>query len=458
VSERPRRWDAAGPALRQHPSRRRWGCIPRALSLYGLFLLSTVAVWLLGGELLARWNARREERAWGETGRSMQALREQYPRTTDSEAARQLDGLTGRLGIRILRDPVHPSQIDDQAFYDTVNKYMSRLGDATDDRAVALPPEWRVFLDRHRSGLQAVAERLVSARDIVWETNIQAGISAPIPSLLAHRSLQSLLLMEALERQRSGDQTLARLFLEAAWRQSETLAARPELISRLIVVALRMYQHSVLRAMPEFDPVWSQRLAVSRLREANINTLQVEAHGWLMWTREYRGVADIQTDEPPGVLSGGPVAAVVRLLSVPYVHLSATSISRHLRRTRELSLMGDPCELDGEDVRQQVVRGIQRWELLARIVVPSTARVWMSGREADLDAEWTHLVLDTRQRMRQSGDWGVADRTQSKVCRAITWLRRRERAGGLTILADPAPPTERPHHWAFTLSPMRRQH
>jgi hypothetical protein len=439
------------------PGSHRWGCIPRALGFYGLFLLCTVGVWLVGGPALAWWQVRREERAWAQTGRSMQALRERYPRTTDSEAARELDRLTRRLGIRVLHDPAQPSQIDDEAFYDAANKYMRRLGDAADDRPLALSAEGRRFLDQHRSALKAVAEYLVSTPDIAWETNIDAGLSAPIPSLLAHRSLQNLLLLEALERQRSGGEAEARLFLEAAWRQSETIAARPELISQLIVVSLGLCQQSVLRAMPESAPAWSQRLAGRRLREANIGTLQVEAYGWLMWTREYRGVGDLEAEAAPGALSGGAAAALVRLFSVPYVRLTAASVSWHLRRTRDLSLAGDPCDLDADKMKQEVRGGIHHWNVLAEIAVPSLAGAWVSGRDADLDAEWTRLILDARQRMRQSGDWGVAGRTQSSVCRGITWLCRRERDGELTILAEPAPAPERPHHWAFTLSPTRRQ-
>lgn len=440
------------------------GCILRALGYYGLFVLSVGAVWLAGGHTVAWWSLRGEWRAWAETGTSMDALRVQYPNTPNSDEARDLDLLAQRMGIRLIHDPDHPTALDEE-LHDTCRKYVQTLANAADDNAGPLPPAVQKHLDSHRSDLTRIALHLIETDGISWATDIDAGPEAPIPSLLGHRSLHTLLLIEGLQSASQGNIERARLMLEASWRDGETLAGRPDLISQLIVAALAQNRNTALRLLPVSLPAWHGGQSARRSRAAMARSLQLEAYAFFVLTRAYRGVMDCDGPVPESPFAGGVFLSVTRVLTVPYVRLGVVSLSRYLRKGRALVLSGDPCAVLAT-AEQQLDAAVPRSNLVAKIAAPSIPTLWRIAVTADLDNELTRLILAARKSERRHGEWADTRSVPSQVCEGVVWLHSPEPDGRLTIL--PAPPgvlngltseEQQPsRRWTHRLSPAGPRH
>jgi pimeloyl-ACP methyl ester carboxylesterase len=94
--------------------------------------------------------------------------------------------------------------------------------------------------------------------------------------LLGQMQLQRVLAVRALLALRVGDAEAANRTLEASWRLNEGLAARPELISQLIYLAVGKYQVAVLRRLDPPAAGWSDRLRGGRALQAYLVVLQNE--------------------------------------------------------------------------------------------------------------------------------------------------------------------------------------
>jgi hypothetical protein len=441
------------------PARRQpRGCIPRALGLYALFLLLALGPWLIGGNVFALWRVRQESKAWTEAGLGFEAFRARHPVVGDSPAAVELDRRARVLGIALIRRAGEESQVADRQPYELARQYVGRLCAASDNAAFEPPPaEVRRVLGRHRASLEAVADQLLGADEIAWEMDIEAGPASPVPSLLAQRYLHLLLLLEAVERTARDDPEGALRFLEAARRLTDALAARPDTLSQLIAIALASDEAGLLRTAPALAPGWATRLRESRFFGARLVMLQAEAYSWLTLTRGLRGVADLDARPERGFFTGKPAAWIVRGFSIPFMRLSMTSISRHLRRLGALLQTEEPCTLSAPEVERKLLAGISRWDVIAKLAVPGLARAWVAALEGDLQAERTAVVLEAYQRLRQSGDWGPAQGQPSGHCPHLRWVLRPQRDGSLTIDLEPAPTLnpDQPRQWTFTLARQR---
>jgi hypothetical protein len=416
----------------------------RTLAFYGALALVVVVLAFLAGHLASGWAVRRELRAWEATGSSMDALRAHWPRRADSPAALELDRLVRPLGLHLTQERGTVWPIDNKAEHQAMGKWLGELYKSTDDRYEAAPAEVRAFLDAHRADLAAVAAHLRSATDITWATNIDAGPEAPLPGLLAHRYLSTMLLSEALERNRRGDVAGSEEMLDAAWRQGETLASRPELISQLIAIALAGQHGNVLRRVAGASPSWEERLKQRRFLPGVIGSFQSDAYGFVTVAQSYRGTSDADARVFP---AEGAAGSAVRVATAPWIRLSLSSASRHLRRSQELARAADACRVKREDLDDVVASGIGRWDVIARVAVPSVMRSVTAGAGADLDSELTRLVLQARH-------GGATADVPSTVCKSVTWHPMRESDGRRTIRAEPPLEVDpaRPHRWTFTLA------
>ena len=423
------------------PARRPRRSLGRTLALLGALAFCVPVLAFVIAHLVSRSAVRRELRAWEAAGTSMDALRARFPARQDSAAAMELDRLARALGLHLASGS--ESQVDDQALYAAMSKSLGQLARRGGEEST--PPEARAFLDAHRAQIAAVAAYLLSASDIAWAMDIDAGPEAPIPSMLAHRYLNTILLTEALEMSRRGDAAGAERMLDAAWRQQETLAARPELIGQLIVIALAGQHGNVLRRVAGASPAWEERLQQRRFVPSVIDSFQVEAHGFLRIAQDYGGTSDADARLVP---VNGPAGPFVRIAGAPWLRLSLASASRHYRRGQELARAADLCRVTGEILQTVVASEIGRWDFMSRVAVPGVMRSVTSAAGADLDSELTRLVLQARR-----GTLAARD-VPSAVCRSVTWRQAREEDGRWTIRADPPLPRDpgHPDRWVFALA------
>jgi hypothetical protein len=379
----------------------------------------------------------------------MDALKARWPRADDSPGAREIDGLGRQLGIHLVRSSGGPP-VEDQKLYDSATGWLSRLSKSHEDGFPALPADVRALLDSERETLASMVARLNTTSYLAWKMDLDAGPEAPVPSLLAHRYLNTLVLLDAVERHRRGDRAGAEQALDAAWRHSETLADRPELISVLIAEALTINLGVVLRRIPEANSAWNGRLEQRRFHREVIDRFQSEAYSFAVLTRGYRGAGDMEEAGPAG---NNPVDWTVRILSVPFVRISMARISHHLRRGRALALASDPCRVTGEEMARIVSADMTRWDTIPKIAVPSVVRAVTSGAAADLDSELTRrvLVLEVRRGGRPGNE--ATSAVPSGVCDGLSWRQVRQRDGGWTIGADPAPALHAgsDQRWIFTI-------
>jgi len=433
-------------------ARRPRGCILRALGFYGLFVAAVVSLWLVGGHTVAAWRLRGERRAWAEAGASMDELRARFPPTPDSEAARELDVLTQAVGAPVIFDPGNES-IPEQDWFQPNREFLDQLGGNAD---VELRPPAPVVADHlrtHRAALRRAAAYLIEHPGIQWETDLDQGPEAPIPSLLGLRTLQELLVAEAVRCTQRGDLAAARELLLATKRLSDTASSRAELLSQLVAVALDQSRHAALRHLPPELGDWLEGQPSSLHRQRMALALQGKAYSWFIMARQYRGVGDLELPAS-GPFAGGPVAVSLRVLSVPYVRLAAVDIARHTRAVRDIVLSDDPC--GATDKVQQLEESAGRKGLLSKIATDGLALAVGIGLGTDLDAELTRAVRAARRYRRAHGRWPADTTVTSAVCAEVAWRHHGEPDGRLTIEGQPAAllaGLEKSRSWSYTLSP-----
>jgi hypothetical protein len=389
------------------------------------------------------WRGRQELRAWAKTGMSMEEYRARYPRASNSPAAVELDRLTRPLGIRFIKNANDDDAIYDGKPYEAIQKHFRTIAEAASNDQLNPPSAViRRFLGSRHAAIDAVADHLLSSGDISWEMDVDAGIQAPLPPLRALRNLHQLLLIEALARHNRDDDGIARRLLKAACRLKDSVTDRPQLISRLISMALASQQNAVSRMMPAAAECSPERTATSFL-SGYAQSLRSEAFQFLDW-------------DPHKLRLNGRGEAGERpsFFEIWYGRIGMASASAHLRRGHALVLADDPCSIKASEIEKQVAGKIARWDLLAKIVVPSVGRGFAAALDADLDLERTRLIRDAYKRRQMRGDWDDVVNVTSKVCPSIVWLHQQEPDGRLTIVPAPLPPQDqkRQRPWAFTLS------
>ena len=137
----------------------------------------------------------------------------------------------------------------------------------------------------------------------------------------------------------------------------------------------------------------SERIVAHRFRDAALSSLQLEAHIFGFLGRGFIGVTDVAAMESGGDPPRGLAHVIVRLLSAPYLKLSAAGYSERLRLTAEELKRRNPCDVDVGTLSEQAREAIPRWNTIARIALPSVIRAWQPAVVMDLDAERTRAVI-----------------------------------------------------------------
>jgi len=276
---------------------------------------------------------------------------------------------------------------------------------------------------------------VVGGGELAWESDLTKGVGAPVPPLLAFRSLHAVFLAHALESGRAGDAEASRTALEASWRLHQSVRDRPDSISQLMAVASAGMQHGVLRRLPNPPPGWRQR-PVADYRQSMVRACQLDA--WVI-TSQLRGmgIQDVAETEHGKPGSPGLSRRASRLLTSPYVELMAADYSDRLRVAAvELASM-DPCRFDAGAYQSGLEASIPRWSGIARVALPGAARIWDALGRAGFDAELTQQVLEAKARRADGAPFLLALRP-SRVCPSVRWVAT-EGENGVTIAAQREP-------------------
>lgn len=278
-------------------------------------------------------------------------------------------------------------------------------------------------------------------------------MASPLPHLLAHRHLQSLLLARASMQVERGVPERAERPLEASWALNGALVERPDLISRLLAVSIAGMQRGVLRTLAKPPATWPPRLREPYPLPLRIS-FQLEAWNWTRYTTGSWGIFDVSYMEdgvePPRSAPG----TAGRWLTAPYVRLSFAGVSEALLRESQRLDSERRCDFDVDRHAKEFEESFPRWNILGRIATPSLVRSWTAFRYAELDRELTSLVLAARGGHAATGRWPGAA-VPSSTCQGVSWLHEPGGDGTLTIRSSEKPfaRDDKDWHWSIRLHP-----
>jgi hypothetical protein len=414
----------------------------------------TLAVGL--GYLFAGRAVNRAERAWAERGEPMEPFVGRYPQQPDSPAGIELDKLTRPLGIQMcgVRAKDTPEIKKQAEVLQSLGRVLSDCGHAASDACAALPRELEAFLAVEARRLEAIETHILGGGPLLWAQDVHKGMAAPIPHLLGHRQLQNVLLTRVLWLAGQGQRDAAERSLEASWVLNASFTERPDLLSRLIAVAVSGMQTGVLRTLKQPAPAWRPRMQRRAFAEGIRVPFQLEAWNWTRYTKGQWGVFDVSYMEdgvtPPSTLTG----TIGRALTTPYVRLSCAGMSEALLSATETFRAQKRCDFDVEAYSKEFEDSFPRWNIIGRIATPSVIRAFTSMRYADLDRELTERVLAARAARQATGSWPSAA-APSTVCEGVVWQSSAGGDGSLTIAAN-AEPFSKPDpnkRWSMRLRP-----
>lgn len=400
-----------------------------ALLIVGPFTL----VWLISAA-----EVRSARNGWAEAGESMGAFRARFPTRPSSPAALELDRRARALGFPLApeSDSSEPTAVLDPLLDALVT---SPGWNPWESREASLPPfsdDSLAWLASHRSTLERIEELLLAEAPVVWAVNVDRGQSV-VPPIQGQRLLHALLLARARAAAQEGRQEAVGRSLEAVWRHSESLGDSPELVSKLVAVALGHDRNAALQGLPDVPEAWISRLEEPRFVPGLHEAYQREAWTYLKIAVEGWGATDLgamASGQRPEVGTRGRVG---RFLTAPFVSLLMTGTASAILDV-SLRVRDEPCDGDLDTWADDLVADIPFWNPLARMTLGSNIRAWRSMKIADLDRERTRQALEARRARRESGRW--PDRSvPSLVCEGVAWLHELRDDGSLDIRAS-APP------------------
>jgi len=408
-----------------------------------LVVLAAVAV--VGLRLWSPYRQRAADRAWAESFEPMETLLARHPAAPDSPAALELAARAQRLGISMLPSPT-PGSIgkapasgevgwkEEAKRFQPLVSFVGGQGTKAEDATLEAPPqEVGDFLSKNSGEIDAVEARILGPDPITWAIDIRKGADAPYPSLPGHRYLVSVLLARALEAARGGEGPAAERALEASWKLHSTLRERPELMSQLVSIAMTDLHNGVLRRVPTEPAEWAERLSRHDWRRAVLRSYQAEALQFTITAREG------WTPASGGREASKPAEWAWRLVSRLFLELSLANYSEQMNRMAVEVGLQDPCSLDAAALSRRTEEAIPRWNILARIAMPSFARTWNSVGRAALGDELTRLVVQAKAQVPPAQASELPRTVPSSACAGVTWAVRALPSGDIHIEADRNP-------------------
>jgi len=391
-----------------------------------LFTVVGVVAFLMGA--LSLWASHRDkavQQAWAVSRfGSLGALPTRFPSAPANPQALRLEELAGRLGLDLVPRWVkvgrrraggasHRSPFADvkQAAKDYA---VGQLGGA-DDRIASPPQKLAEFLAQQERALSAVRQALISDGAPQWEMAFDKGFEAPWPNLMGIFDLQFLLITDALEQARAGNQAAAAESLEASWQLNAGLWRRPEWISQLIAVASATLQAGVARRM-QLPAVW-----VTRFKELDPLAGFLDAFAGEAWTMRdalsTRSVTEIKR-----ALDGLPMWVPINR---PWLMLSTASHNEAMLRLVSYLAERPLCSVDFVAPSPVFTPHFPAWDIIGRIAWPDMRVPSARILRLQLDLELSARVLRLRSAQQADGRWpSELPGAASRACPRANWAYR----------------------------------
>ena len=363
------------------------------ISLLGLYAIAIVTV-----ALYSSLEARRMEgvvnqtwiEATGQTPReSYESILKRYPKSGKNRSAIELETISVRLGIEITESGSEwgsqgHGRIEPFSSTGAATYLYTQLVKPFDE--IDIPPSHiKEYLRLHQSDLDELYNRVLQNEVPRWEIDIQKGYRAPVPNLLFHQQLHSVLALDILERTRLGRHKEALEAFEASWKISQSLRDRPEMISQQISLQLLNLQTGVLRKMKQVPREWQQRISSVNLIDSMLQSMTLDTE-----VINQEMAATFQNIP----VNGWEILFLISPLSGPLRSLVA---KRNLKLTgeviSELHKTG-LCDFDPEG--KFIQSKTSRWVLPNHWLLVNSYRPFREILKTSLYIELTQKILETR--------------------------------------------------------------
>lgn len=366
----------------------------------------------------------------------------QAPQTPRNRVAQQLDEHLWRLGLgrtdgQVAEDS--PSTTDGPPFstiQPALLRHLKQQRHARQAGLIPLPREVTAYL-AEQPRLGEVQAFILASPLPVWELEVEKIVQSQpqATSFFPIADLQRLLIAQGLaqyEPQHDPEAQATTESFEAAWRLTEAVAARPDLLSQIAAGILQQQQLTLLRHVDLPSPQWEERLAQDYQR-ANLAALVFDS--WI----EYR---TLQTAIAPREQGASPWASWLKF-DQKYLQFSRMDWLAARQRSYQTLAQQTLCEIRPD----QLMVMPHRLNLFGSSGAPELAREWIKAGDRMLAAELTQAVRQAKQLASKQGSWPTAlPQLASEVCPGVAWRYHRRSDGGMVIALD------HPPHWRVDLA------
>jgi len=377
---------------------------------------------------------------WSRIGRPMDAFEKRWPKRETNGPAGRIEVLCRPMGIDLAMDRDVKRDFS-QPFAKELSPYCAGLWEDPSGHVPPIPEVVAAALDDHSDALEEIRSILLGGERPLWKLDISALYAAQMPRFVDQMDLQRVLLLRVLRDALEGRPDEALQWMEASWALNEITLARPELISKMVGIAVRRWQFATLRKTGLSSGAWRPRLADSDLGPTLLDAYQYEA--WL-FMKTCRGAED-----PFRALGGEDPGAVQRFLmrhfGFPYYTLCASQSSEAFREFVERMARETSCTPDTQALSEDLEGMISGWNILAAVAFPDFSQMWERTVRLRLEADLTRLVLEAgAARASGEGSWPAAlPAAESCPCPGMSWRYTRDGEGHIEIRIENAPPTDK---------------
>ena len=381
------------------------------------------------------------EKRWADAGLPLAGFLDGLPATRTDAAAERLCAAVVPLGFSIKPKTGQ----DDKGVtkekadrWDKVKGAVQDYGKAELEKpgpeAAAPTGDAAAFLEEAQPALQEV-RGLLQKETPVWISEPGKGIQGAIPNLLGHLHLARVLVADALRLHAAHQDGAALEDLDAAWRLTEPLEGRPELISQLIVIAIRKMDVVALRKLDGVPETWRRRLESWDPSKGMVTSFRAEAAGWEQAAR----VMSISTG------AAGAVSARDRFIDWllrPYVRLgTADGVGRTLTLVQAFREAGAcPSDAALPERALAALESIPWWNVPGKIGFPGFASSWLRVKYARIQIELTDKVLQVKAAKAETGAWPAeVQGIEASFCTKEKWTYVAKEGGVSLTFSAPMP-------------------
>ncbi len=407
-----------------------------ALSVAGLAAILAVAYFVLGSIASARVAEARKR--WAEAGLPITDFARKYPVQEDSAEALALDSDALKLGFSLRETGDNIVQKENAKAWNLVsvpvNDYLKIL--ESPEPPLAPPPEAVArFISENSATISDIRERL-NHEAPKWKMDLGNGYSSQVPNVVGQFALAKLISADCLSARFAGDNKRANEDADAVWRLSGGLAQRPELISQLIVIAMRKILLAELRTLQDAPAVWIDRLNSWNPRESLITSYQHDA------SLLDGGFKETQLEMIRGKHLSWKDRAMAPF-SLVYVRFCIAGAENIFLDSLQRLRKCDIC--DSDDKIQEAGRldenEIPRWNVIARIGLPDLTDVWLRAKYIRIQTELTTKILEIKAARAAGGAWPAqAPGIEKSFCANEHWVYSVDRNGWMSLAYSGAEP------------------